>query len=359
MKVPQFRSFIGKDDFRALEPVFESCYIAEGPFAAQFSDKLLEITGARHGCFASNGTLALYLAMRALGLKAGDEVLVQNLTFVASANAVEMTGATPVFADIKAFNDPSIDLDRIKLTDNTKAIVTAPLFGTANSNAEEVRDYCKDHDLFLIEDAAQALGISNGTTHCGTLGHVGTFSFYADKTITTGEGGFVITNDENLHTRMLYLRNQGRIKSGTFIHPEIGYNFRITDFQAALGLSQLAKWDHITTAKKRIYDRYSAILGQRVAYQAIQPDYSHIPFRTVVFVDDAERVMTHMKSKGIEPRSVFYPLHKQPAYSALGYDDGDFPASLECYRRGICLPTWVGLADEQIDFVCDTLIEAL
>ena len=119
MKVPQFRSFVGKDDYRFLEPVFENNYIAEGPFAKQFSEQLLDRIGAKYGCFASNGTLALYLAMRALGIGPGDEVLVQNITFIASANAVEMTGAKPVFVDIRSFNDPSLDVEKIQLNEKT------------------------------------------------------------------------------------------------------------------------------------------------------------------------------------------------------------------------------------------------
>ena len=359
MKVPQFKSFIDKQDFKKLEGVFENNYIAEGPFAREFSDRLLEIIGARYGCFASNGTMALYLAMRALGIKPGDEVLVQNITFIASANAVEMTGATPVFVDIKSYNDLSIDLNKIKIKKFTKALLVAPLFGTACSNIEEVRKFCDDSKLLLIEDAAQAIGITNGKKHCGTYGDVGTFSFYADKTITTGEGGYVITNDEKLFTRMLYLRNQGRIKSGTFIHPEIGYNFRITDMQAALGLSQLDKFKIIINAKQAIYKRYHANLGNSVSYLQLRSDFSHIPFRTVIFVDHAAKIMSHLEYKNIETRSVFNPLHKQPCYRYLEYNDKDFPNSIECYKRGICLPTWVGLSNEQIDYVSESVLDAI
>ena len=259
MKVPQFKSFVDKTDYANLEAVFENNYIAEGPFAKQFASELLDIIGAKHGVFASNGTLALYLAMRAVGLGAGDEVFVQDMTFIASANAVEMVGATPVFVDVVSYDDLSIDLTKIELTSKSKAIVIAPLFGTACSNMREVRKFCDDNGLLLIEDASQALAITDGDKHCGTYGHVGTFSFYADKTITTAEGGFVVTDDPEIHERMLYLRNQGRKQSGTFVHPEIGYNFRITDMQAALGLSQLKKLDVIKREKAKIYSLYQRL----------------------------------------------------------------------------------------------------
>lgn len=359
MTVPQFRSFIGKDDFNKIEGVFEKNYLAEGSYAREFSEKLLKLTGAHFGCFASNGTLALYLAMRALGIGPGDEVIVQNITFIASANAVEMTGAKPVFADIKAYNDLTIDLEKIKVSRATKAILSAPLFGTACSNIEEIKEFCDKNDLLLIEDAAQAIGITNGLKHCGTYGQVGTFSFYADKTITTGEGGFVISDNEEIFHKMQYLRNQGRKNSGTFIHPEVGYNFRITDIQAALGLSQFSKMSKIIKAKKAIYERYKRNLGDEVKYLNIRQDFSFIPFRTVIFVDNAAEVIEFLASREIEPRTVFYPLHRQPCYSNLSNDAIVFPNSDECYRRGICLPTWVGLTETQIDYVSENILEAI
>ena len=359
MKVPQFRSFVDKEDWLALEPVFENNYVAEGPFSLQFRDALLDIVGSDDGVFASNGTLALYLGMRALGIGPGDEVLVQNLTFIASATSVEMTGAEPVFVDIVNSDDPSIDLDQIQLTSKTKAIVVAHLFGTACSNIEEVAQYCKQNGLFLIEDAAQALTITNGEKHCGTYGDIGTFSFYADKTITTAEGGFVVSDNPNLIGRMKYLRNQGRLKSGSFIHPEIGYNFRITDIQAALGLHQLSKLPTIKKAKADLYTKYREHLGDAVEFLSVRSDFSFVPFRVVVFVDDAEMVMESMAADGIEPRSVFLPLHRQPCFQHLRSSRNDYPVSDLMFERGICLPTWIGLTDEQIEQTTASLLAAI
>ena len=190
-------------------------------------------------------------------------------------------------------------------------------------------------------------------------GDVGTFSFYADKTITTAEGGYVVTNNEEIYERMRYLRNQGRKQSGSFLHPEIGYNFRITDMQAALGLSQLEKLEHIKSEKSKIYDLYRHYLGNNVEFLKLNTDFNHIPFRVVVFVDNAETSIKHMANNGVEPRSVFYPLHKQPCYEFLGYGDEDYENSLLCYERGICLPTWVGLSEEQIAYVSEQLLDSL
>lgn len=359
MKVPQFRSFVDKADYARLESVFENNYIAEGPQSAQFHDELLKIVGSRYGCFASNGTLALYMAMKAAGIGRGDEVLVQDLSFIASANSIEMVGATPVFVDVMSHKDLTIDLTKVKLTEKSKAMVIAPLFGTACTNIYEIQKFCNDNNLLLIEDAAQALAITNGTDHCGTFGDVGTFSFYADKTITTAEGGFVVTDNEEIYEKMRYLRNQGRMNSGTFLHPEIGYNFRITDMQAALGLSQLEKLERIKAEKSKIYQTYKHYLDGKVEFLKLNTEFNHIPFRVVVFVASAEKSINAMADAGIEPRSIFYPLHKQPCYEYLGYGDSEYKNSMLCYERGICLPTWIGLTEEQIAYVSKKLLESL
>ncbi len=359
MHVPQFRSFVDKSDYEAIAPVFDNNYIAEGPFSKKFHGELLDIIGSPHGVFACNGTLAIYLALKALGVGPGDEMIVQNVTFIASANAVEMAGATPVFVDIPAYNDMTIDVSKIKLTPKTKGIVIAHLFGTACSNIEEVKQFCDDNNLLLVEDAAQSLAVTNGKTHLGTYGDVGTFSFYADKTITTAEGGFIVTPHQEVYDKMVYMRNQGRIRSGTFVHPEIGYNFRITDMQAALGLNQLSKLDLIIREKQKIYQRYRQNLDGHVEFLQIREDFQHIPFRVIAFVENAEKTMHFMAERGIEPRSVFYPLHQQPCYENLGYLNKDFPNSVECFQRGICLPTWIGLTEEQIDFTSQAMIDSL
>jgi perosamine synthetase len=359
IKVPQFRSFVDMSDFENIRQVFERNYIAEGPMGMQFRDKLLEVTGAPHGVLASNGTLAIYMAMRALGIGRGDEVIVQNVSFIASANGVEMAGARPVFVDIPAYDDLTVDLSRIKVTKKTKAIMVAHLFGTACSNIEEVVQFCKDHKLYLIEDAAQALYIRNGQKHCGTFGDIGTFSFYADKTVTTAEGGFVCTPHADVNERMVLLRNQGRKSSGTFFHPEIGYNFRLTDLQSALGLAQMAKIGVIMREKAKIAEGYERRLGSKVGWLKRRADFNYIPFRVIVFVENAEKTMAHMSAHGIEPRTMFVPFHAQPCYSDYKLKENDFPNSVECFRRGICLPTWIGLSDEQINHTCDRLLEAL
>jgi len=357
--IPQFRSFLDQSDYQAIERVFNNRYIAEGPVAVEFRDQLLSLIGSPYGALAANGTLALYLALKALNIGPGDEVIVQNTTFIATANAVEMVGARPIFVDIISPTDLSIDITKIKLNKNTKAIMIAHLFGTACTNTYDIQSYCESNEIYLIEDAAQAIGVSNGEHHCGTFGTVGTFSFFADKTITTGEGGFVVTADREISVRMSYLRNQGRMASGTFVHQEIGFNFRLTDIQCALGIAQMNKLETIIEKKAALFARYEKNLREHVEFLTLHEGFNHIPFRVVVFTEHAHEVMIRMKAKGIESRSVFYPLHKQPCFSKYQYNDIGFDNSNKCYDTGICLPTWIGLTDEEIDYVCDHLIAAV
>ncbi len=360
MTVPQFRSFVDKGDYAYLEQVFENNYIAEGPCCRDFLQRIVDMANAPYGVLASNGTLALYLALRGLGIGRGDEILVQNVSFIASANAVEMVGATPIFVDIPSPHDLTMDLNKVEITPQTKGIMLAHLFGSACTNIEEVRDFCREKGLFLIEDASQALALTNGTTHCGMFGDAGTFSFYADKTVTTGEGGLVITPHEDVHEKMLYLRNQGRKSSGTFYHPQIGYNFRMTDMQGALGLSQLDKLETIKAKKAEIAQLYHKHLGDGVTYMKLHPDFNYIPFRVIAFVPDAEKTMAHMKEAGIEPRTMFVPFHMQPSYEGSeSCRDGRFENSEACFKQGMCLPTWIGLTEEQIAYTSEKLLEAL
>ena len=168
-KFLNFAVLLSKSDYASIERVFDDKYIAEGKVGIEFRDELLKHIGSKHAVLASNGTLALYLGLKALGIGPGDEVIVQNTTFIATANAVEMVGATPVFVDIVSYSDLSLDLSKVQLNPNTRAIMVAHLYGTACSNIEEVAAFCETHGLFLVEDAAQALAIHNGSKHCGTL----------------------------------------------------------------------------------------------------------------------------------------------------------------------------------------------
>lgn len=376
MHVPQFLPYIGNEEYKAIESCFDQNWITEGPKSKEFCAKLLELTGAKYGVFAPNGTLALYLALRACGIRPGDQVIVPDFTFIGSANAVEMAGAVPVFCEVnkKNFQIDSSHAEKL-IGEKTKAIMPVHIYGTA-ANMDDVKKIASAYNLKIIEDAAQAIGVRYKGRHTGTFGDAGCFSFFADKTITTGEGGFIVTNNESVFNNLLFLRNQGRKERGTFIHPEIGYNFRMTDIQCAIGLTQLNKLDTIMKRKQEIYFQYRDNLSslEEIVFFEPEREADFIPFRVGILCDNAHELMDFMKGKGIEPRSFFYPMHLQPCYQkefveqttvkngqkAGGAEeihkrDNEFSNAVYGYEHGICLPTFPSLSSEQIRFVCDSI----
>jgi len=359
MKVPQFMPFVDLQEWESIKNCFEINWITEGPKSKQFVDELCKITNVKYGVLAPNGTLALYLGLRALGIGPGDEVIVPTFTFIASANAVEMTGAKPVFVDVHP-DDLQIDISKCNelITKNTVAIMPVHLYGFA-ANMDEVITFASENEILVIEDAAQALGVEWNNKRCGSFGDVACFSFFADKTITTGEGGFVGTNDKNIYDQLLYLRNQGRLNRGSFIHPEIGYNFRMTDIQSAIGLSQLTRFNFIKQRKSKIFDTYVELLANEDWLEVIKPKKevtSHIPFRTIIMLkhEKNDDLMEYLTSNDIETRTLFYPIDKQPCYQLNSNQILNSNAEY-AYDHGICLPSYVALEDEQIKFVCDTI----
>jgi len=228
---------------------------------------------------------------------------------------------------------------------------------------DPILDLAAAHGLKVIEDAAQAVGVFLEGRHAGTMGDAGCFSFFADKTITTGEGGLVVTNSDEFYERLRYLRNQGRIDRGSFIHPEMGYNFRMTDLQTAVGLVQIARLDEIRQKKDHILRRYHERLDpiDEVRFISVTPGSTYVPFRIAVYAERATALQEHLSSRGIQTRTFFYPLHRQPAFGALagreGYagamKDENFPGAVYAYENGVCLPSYPALPEEDLDYICD------
>lgn len=374
MKVKQFKPFIGEEEFLSVKECFDSNWITEGPKTKQFGEKLLELIGSKYGVFVNNGTLSLYLGLKALGIKEGDEVLVPNFTFIASANAVIMAGAKPVLVDV---NKETLHIDLHKcvslLNKNTKAIMPVHIYGTA-ANMEEIVEFANKNKLKIIEDAAQAIGVKWNGKHCGTYGDIGSFSFFADKTITTGEGGFLCTDNKEIYENLLYLRNQGRINRGSFIHPKIGFNFRMTDIQTAIGLVQIKKLDIIIEKKKRILSLYKEKLKDVKQIKIFEPppESDHVPFRVAILFDQkVDQISNFLEEKGIEIRTFFYPLHQQPCFEDLTCSNSEecetkinlncqkkcFSNSIYSYEHGLCMPSYPELTEEEISYVCDCIKE--
>ena len=363
LTIKQFKPFIGDKEYNAIKKCFDGLWITEGPQSEEFLSRMRTMFDTPYVVFAPNGTLALYLALKALGVGVGDEVIVPNFTFIATANAVEMTGATPVFVDIDEDLQMSVSECSKAITPLTKAIMPAHIFGFT-ANMEEICKLAESKGLKVIEDAAQAIGIKRNGKPCGTFGDIGCFSFFADKTITMGEGGMVVTRDKEVYDELLYLRNQGRKDRGTFLHPEIGYNFRITDMQAAVGLAQLDKLPEIIEKKKEVYSWYLEELKDLSDVSVYTPDEAtdpYIPFRVVIKTDfESQKLMDFMSSSGIETRNFFVPLHTQPCYSNgdnCRLEGESFPNSVEAFRHGVCLPSYASLTKDEVEYVCKVIRE--
>lgn len=356
-RVQQIQPFFDRQEILNLQKVIETGWVTEGPFSQEFLSKLKVFTGAKYAVLANNGTLGLYLALLSIGAQKGDEVIVPDFTFNASASSVAFTGATPVFADINPY-DLQIDTTLIEklITPKTKAIMPVHVYGQSCEMGPLI-DLAKKYNIRIVEDAAQGFGVFYRENHTGTMGDVGVISFFADKTITTGEGAVILTNNEEIFNRLKMLRNQGRPNSGTFIHPELGMNFRMTDLQCAIGVAQLAKFETIKETKLRNFKLYEKLLSPLSEVKFIgQSSFSNfVPFRVNAKVPALEGLIDHLEKHGIQTRRMFYPLHRQPCFSYLKYQEKEFPVANDTYDKGISFPVHCGLKEEDITYLCDTV----
>lgn len=356
-KIFQIQPFFDNKEIKNLKKAIKTGWVTEGPFSGEFLDQLRTFTGARYAVLANNGTLGLFLALLAIGIREGDEVIVPDFTFNASASSIAFTGARPVFVDINA-DDLQIDTRQIEksITKSTKAIMPVHLYGQA-CDMDPILEIARRHNLRIVEDAAQGYGVFYKGKHTGTIGDIGMISFFADKTITTGEGSVVLTNDEGLFYKLKMLRNQGRPNSGTFIHPELGMNFRMTDLQCALGVAQVNKFktiEKIKAGNHQLYEDYLKDIPE-LRFIRINDFSTFVPFRVNVKVSSLEELVSYMEEKGIQTRRMFYPLHRQPCFSYLNYKEDSFPVANETYLEGMSLPIHCGLKKSDIAYICSTI----
>jgi perosamine synthetase len=357
MTIPQIQPWIDQDELQQLKRVIDSTYVTENAMTAEFEQIVREYTGARHAVAMFNGTVALYCVLRSLGIGPGDEVIVPDMTFIATSNSVILAGATPVFCDVVP---GTLALDPVKakalINTRTKAILPVQLYGLS-ADMDALRELCGEHHLLLVEDAAQGIGVRFRGRHVGTFGEAGILSFYGNKTITTGEGGVVLTDSEEIARACFRLKNHGRNQKGIFKHEEIGFNFSFTDLQAALGLSQFNKLSRIIAAKKHIREYYERRLGgiPHIEFQPVSPDTSPVYWFTNIYLDKVAELVAFLADRGIGTRRFFYPLHRQPCYAHL--KSPSCPISLRSYETGLSLPSSAQLTDDELDYVCSAIEE--
>jgi len=357
--IPQIQPWIDGEELEQLKRVIDSTFVTEHKLTEEFEEITKELTGSKHAISMFNGTVALYSCLKALEIGAGDEVIVPNITFIATANAVLMTGAKPVFCEIRE-DTFCLDVDKAEqlITEKTKAIMPVHLYGQA-ADMDAIIPFAQKHNLFIVEDAAQGVGVKFNGKHTGTFGELGILSYYGNKTITTGEGGIVLTNDDELAKRCYRLKNHGRDKKGVFVHEHLGFNFSFTEMQAAIGIAQMKKLPKIIARKNQIYEKYKnelvGINGFNPVY--IDPRCQPVFWFTSYLSNDVEGLAGFLLDAEIQTRRFFLPLNQQPCYNGVLDIKGDFSTSKRIYESGISLPSSYLLKDEEQDLVISKIKE--
>lgn len=354
-KIPVYQPSLNGNEKKYVNECLDSTWISsKGKFVNQFESAFAEYVGIKHAATASNGTVAIHLALLALGISEGDEVIVPTLTYIASVNAIAYTGATPIFVDSLEETWQISPEDVIKkITPKTKAVMAVHLYGHP-CDMDPLVEICKKHNIFLIEDCAEAIGTMYKGKHVGTFGDISTFSFFGNKTITTGEGGMVVTNDETLHDRSVHFKGQGLAKHRQYWHDVIGYNYRMTNICAAIGMAQLENITQVLIEKKRVADTYRSLLANTpiVFHNQVGENVYHSYWMCSILTSDAKErdaLRTHLENQGIETRPLFYPAHTMPMYSAQYQRH---PVAENIGWRGVNLPSYPGLKQEEIEFIC-------
>lgn len=348
----------GCEEKYVLDAVRSGWISSLGSYVTRFEQEFARFCGVRHAVSVSNGTVALHLALHALGVGPGDEVIVPSLTFVATANAVHYTGATPVFADVDPVTwciDPE-DVER-RITPRTRAVIPVHLYGHP-APMPALQELADEHHLILLEDAAEAHGAAIYGRRVGGWGRIAAFSFYANKIITTGEGGMLTTDDEALAARCRTLRDHAMPPHRRYWHEEVGFNYRMTNLQAAVGVAQMERIERFLARKREIAARYRERLAgvPGVTFAAERPGYTNVYWMVSILVEppyalSRNELIPALRERGVDSRPFFHPMDTLPPYRS----DAPRPVALHLSRCGLNLPSSPALTDAQIDYICDVL----
>ena len=356
--IPVYQPHLGGREKEYVNQCLDSTWISsKGEFISRFESGFADYIGAKHTTTVCNGTVAIHLALEALGIGQGDEVIVPSLTYVASVNTIIQAGATPVFVD-SLENSWQIDPEdtKRKITPKTKAIMAVHLYGLP-CDMDALLAICKEHDLLLIEDCAEAFGTQYKGEYAGTFGDIATFSFFGNKTITTGEGGMVVAKNKSVLEKAYHLKNQGVSSEREYWHDTVAYNYRMTNICAAIGLAQLEQADEILAKKRQIAQWYKGgLTNLPLKTHNELPDTVHSFWMCSIAVDDASNrqpLREHLKQKGIETRPLFYPAHTLP-HCAAGQS---FPIAESLGARGINLPSYPDLTQSDVEKIISNIRE--
>jgi perosamine synthetase len=365
MQIPLSRPDVTEQDVERVVEVLRSPNLSLGPALRRFEEAFAAYIGRTHAVAVNSGTSGLFLSLLSLGIGPGDEVITTPFTFIASATSIMMTGARPVFVDI----DPvslNIDPPRIEaaVTGRTKAVLPVEIFGNP-AGFDRVRGIAERHQLPVVEDSCEALGSALCGRKAGTFGTISIFGFYPNKQITTGEGGMIVTDRDDLADLCVSLRNQGRgIQGGWLAHERLGYNFRLSDINCALGLAQLSRIDEIKAKRRQVAAWYREMLAaeDRLLVPNEAPGCETSWFVFVVQLvepyglQQRDRVLQEMDRQGIQVSNYFPPVHLQPFIAAkYGHSPGDFPVAESVSRRTIALPFYNHLTQDEVAIICGVL----
>ena len=354
--IPVYEPDLGQLEEEYLLDAFRSGWISsKGDYLAQFENSFAKWVKTRYALATSNGTTALHLALLALGSKSGDEVILPALTHIATANAVTFTGATPVFVDSDAASwtvDPN-DIEK-HITKRTRGIIAVHLYGRP-ARMNRILPLAQKYGLWVVEDAAEAHGARVLGRPVGSIGTIGTFSFFGNRILTTGEGGIVTTNDDDLAELMSRYRGQGVSPTVTYWHDLLGYNYRMTNLTAAIGLAQLERVHGILAAKQRLSRWYTERLASTPEIELARPrDWADdVCWMFSGLVSCRDEVRAKLSEAGIDTRPFFFPVYKMPIYHDPTIH---LPVTENLSKKGIHLPSSPRLKEEQVDYICDTLI---
>lgn len=360
MKIPfntldrQFFMYQDEYEKKALDVLRSGWYIL-GPEVEEFEKEFANYIGTKYSLGIDNGLNALVLAFRALGIKAGDEVLVQGNTFIASVMGITMNGATPIFVEPDEFDNINAEQLELKVTEKTKAICVVHLYGQT-SNMEKIMEIAKKYNLYVVEDCAQSHGSLFNGKMTGTFGDIACFSFYPGKNLGCfGDGGAITTNNEKLYTRMKTLRNYGSNKK--YHNDEVGYNARLDELQAGLLRVKLSHLNELTEEREKIADRYlSEIKNPKIELPKVRKAATSVWHLFVVKIDERDRFQKYLENNGIGT-VIHYPIppHLSKAYEYLGYKVGDFPITERYAETVLSLPLYNGMTDDEQSYVIEVI----
>ncbi len=359
--IPVAEPFLGEDELRYVTDCIKHGWISSaGSYVKKFEKEFAKFCNVKYGIAVSSGTAALHLALLASGIEKGDEVIIPNLTFVSPASMTKLVGARPVLVDSDS-ETWNIDPKKIEenITGKTKAIIPVHLYGHP-SDMDQIMSIAKKNNLKVIEDACEAHGAEYKGRKVGGIGDIGCFSFYGNKIITTGEGGMCVTNNEKLYEKMKYLRDHAMKPDKRYWHEEVGFNYRLTNIQAAVGIAQLEKIEEIIKAKRNNAMIYDSLL-KGIEGIMLPPNKfwaKNVYWMYSILVNDKfnlsrDNLMQKLREKGIETRAFFYPLNEMPPYRS----EGEFEVSKKISESGINLPSSAKLTKEEIKKVCSVIRE--